>query len=147
MPKRDISLPLSTHTHLPTTTPSNGEKDLATLNAIAQAIYDKKGINILALDVRGISTLVDYVIIAEGNVDKHVVAIAQAVEDALEELGMRPYSSEGMKSGDWIVLDYFDIMVHLFMPGLRDKYQLEELWRGGKIIDLQINLKSVSEKR
>ncbi len=55
----------------------------AILNLIAQTIYDKKGVNILALDVRGISTLTDYVIIAEGNVDKHVTAIAKAILDAL----------------------------------------------------------------
>ncbi len=111
------------------------------LNAIAQAIFDKKGMNILALDVTGISTLTDYVVIAEGNVDKHVTAIAHAVLDALERIGLRPISTEGMQSGDWVVLDFFHIMVHLFMPGLRDKYQLEELWREGKIVDLQIDLK------
>jgi ribosome-associated protein len=110
------------------------------LNTIAQTIFDKKGINILALDVTGISTVTDYVLIAEGNVDKHVLSIAHAIVDALEPLGMRPFTEEGMKSGDWVVLDFFDVMVHLFMPGLRDKYQLEELWRMGKIIDLQIKV-------
>lgn len=110
------------------------------LNTIAQVIYDKKGFNILALDVSGISTVTDYVLIAEGNVDKHVTAISQAILEALQGMGVRPFSTEGIKSGDWVVLDFFHIMVHLFMPGLRDKYQLEELWREGHIIDLQLNL-------
>ena len=114
------------------------------LNTIGQAIFDKKGVNILALDVIGVSNLTDYVIIAEGNVDRHVVSIARAIIDALQKLGMRKYSVEGMKSGDWVVLDFFNIMVHLFMPGLRDKYQLEELWRQGKIIDLKINMSDVN---
>src|SRR5580692_11811353 len=92
------------------------------LSAIAQAIFDKKGTNILALDVEGISTLTDYVLIAEGNVDKHVTAIAQSILNALETLEIRPFSTEGLKSGDWVILDFFNIMVHLFMPGLRDKY-------------------------
>lgn len=109
------------------------------LNLIAQTIYDKKGINILALDVQGISTLTDYVIIAEGSVDKHVIAIAEAVLDALHEVGFECTQKEGMLSGDWIVLDFLNIMVHLFMPGLREKYRLEELWKEGQIIDLQIN--------
>ena len=113
---------------------------LSILNVIAQAIYDKKGMNILALDVAGISSLTDYVIIAEGTVDKHVTAIAQAIVDALQAIGVHCYSTEGLKSGDWVVLDFFHIMVHLFMPGLRDKYHLEELWNVGKIIDLQINV-------
>lgn len=110
------------------------------LNVIAQTIYDKKGINTLALDVQGISNLTDFVLIAEGNVDKHVIAIAAAIVDSLKKMGIQPYSTEGMKSGDWIVIDCLDIMVHLFMPGLRDKYQLEELWRAGKIVDMQIDV-------
>jgi ribosome-associated protein len=109
------------------------------LNLIAQTIYDKKGMNILALDVRGISTLTDYVIIAEGSVDKHVIAIAHAILDALHEIGFEYTQKEGMLSGDWVVLDFLNIMVHLFMPGLRDKYRLEDLWKESEIFDLQIN--------
>lgn len=109
------------------------------LNLIAQTIYDKKGVNILALDVRGISTLTDYVIIAEGSVDKHVVAIADAILDALHEVGYDCTQKEGLVSGDWVVLDFLNIMVHLFMPGLRDKYRLEDLWKEGQILDVQIN--------
>jgi ribosome-associated protein len=123
------------------------ENSIFVLNAIAQTIYDKKGMNILALDVKSISTVTDYVVIAEGNVDKHVVAIAHAVQGALRTLGLQPLRTEGMQSGDWVVLDYFTIMVHLFMPGLRDKYQLEELWREGKIIDLQINVSSSAARK
>jgi len=111
----------------------------ATMNLIAQTIYDKKGINTLALDVRGISTLTDYAIIAEGNVDKHVIGIGQAIIEALSEIGVPLVHSEGLQSGDWVVLDFFNVMVHLFMPGLRDKYRLEDLWKEGQIIDLQIN--------
>jgi len=116
------------------------EKDYQTiLNVIAQTIFDKKGINILVLDLRGISTITDFVVIAEGNVDRHVIAIGQAVEQALKEKGLRPSNVEGMQMGDWVVLDYLHIMVHLFMPGLRDKYQLETLWKAGKIVDVHID--------
>lgn len=110
------------------------------LNSIAQAIFDKKGFNILALDVRAISTLTDYVVIAEGNIEKHVSAIAESVLKQLEQLGQRPVFVEGIKEGDWVVIDYLHIMVHLFMPGLRDKYQLEQLWKEGHIVDLQIDV-------
>jgi ribosome-associated protein len=109
------------------------------LNLVAQTIYDKKGVNILALDVRGISTLTDYVIIAEGSVDKHVIAIGNAILDALHEVGFECVQKEGMVTGDWVVLDFLNIMVHLFMPGLRDKYRLEDLWKDSQILDLQIN--------
>lgn len=113
------------------------------LNLIAQTIYDKKGINILGLDVRGISTLTDYVIIAEGNVDRHVMALGNAVLDALEEIGVKSHHIEGLKTGDWVVLDFLDVMVHLFMPGLRDKYRLEDLWKEGQILDFSINTNSL----
>lgn len=115
---------------------------LVVLNAIAQAIYDKKGFNILALDVRGVSSLTDFVIIAEGNVDRHVKSIGNAVMASLKELGLRPFYTEGLGAGDWVVLDFMEIMVHLFMPGIRDKYMLEQLWRDGSIVDLQIDTAS-----
>jgi ribosome-associated protein len=113
------------------------------LNRIAQTIFDKKGFNILALDVRGVSMLTDFVIIAEGSVDRHVIATAQAVIKALKEIGILPAHVEGLRSGDWVVLDYLDFMVHLFMPGLRDKYRLEELWKHGQICDLKIDTTSI----
>lgn len=110
------------------------------LNAIAQAIFDKKGFNILALDVRCVSNLTDYIIIAEGNIERHVSAIAEGVIQRLKEMGQSPVFVEGRSSGDWIVIDYLHIMVHLFMPGLRDKYQLEQLWKQGQIVDVQIDV-------
>ena len=108
------------------------------LNSIAQVIYDKKGSNILALDVRECSSLTDYVIIAEGASDKHVIAIAHAIMECLKK--DPPLYVEGIRTGDWVAIDYFNIMIHLFKPGLRDKYQLEQLWREGDIVDLQINI-------
>ncbi|QZA58511.1 ribosome silencing factor [Candidatus Rhabdochlamydia porcellionis] len=112
------------------------------LNQIAQIIFDKKGSNILALDIRGISSLADFVIIAEGNVDKHVSAIASTIVDELKKVGFKPSYVEGLQNGDWAVIDYLDTMVHIFEPGLRERYRLEELWNKGAIIDLKINIES-----
>ena len=108
------------------------------LNIVAQAIFDKKGTNILALDVKGVSNLTDYILIAEGNVDRHVVAIAYEIIETLKKHGEKPVQIEGLETGDWIVIDYLDYMIHLFMPGLRDKYRLEELFQEGKVINLKI---------
>lgn len=106
---------------------------------IAQAISDKKGINLIAIDVRGISTITDYIIIAEGNVDRHVTAIAKNIEKELFQAGEgHPAYVDGLQNGDWVVLDYIHVMVHLFIPGLREKYQLERLWSQGKIMDLDL---------
>lgn len=107
------------------------------LSQIAQVIYDKKGSNILALDVKGLSTITDYLLIAEGNVDRHVISLANSVMDVLEE---HPVHTEGLQAGDWVVLDYAGIIVHLFQPGLREKFALEKLWNEGEIVDLPLNL-------
>lgn len=113
---------------------------IAVLNSIAQTVFDKKGFNILALDVRDVSTLTDFFLIAEGNVDKHVVALAKAVIEKLKQEGESPIHVEGLDQGDWVVVDYLEIVIHLFKPGIRDKYRLEELWREGKIVDLEFML-------
>ena len=110
------------------------------IHLIAQIIYDRKGVNTLALDVKDISSITDTIIIAEGNVDRHVKAIASSIVEELKKQGRQVLHVEGMEWGDWIVLDYGDVMVHLFMPGLREKYQLEKLWQSGKIINLKIDM-------
>ncbi len=112
------------------------------LNLIAQVIYDKKGSNILALDIRGLSNLTDYMVIAEGNVDRHVTSIARAIADELQEKGERPLHVEGLQTGDWVVMDYGQVMIHIFSPGLRSKYALEQLWGDSKIVDLEIDVSS-----
>ena len=121
------------------------KESLELLEVIAQTIYDKKGFNIFAMDVRGISTITDFILIAEGNVDRHVIAISEAVQRELKKLGERTVHAEGMKNGDWVVLDFVEIMIHIFMPGVREKYQLERLWSEGKIINLDIDYEESSE--
>jgi ribosome-associated protein len=108
------------------------------LNEMAQAIFDKKGVNILVLDVRGVCTMTDYFIIAEGNVDRHVKALGGAIMDLLSSKGRKPLHVEGEQTSDWMVLDYGEFVIHLFIPELREKYALEELWHDGKIIDVEI---------
>jgi ribosome-associated protein len=115
------------------------------LNRIAQIIFDKKGSNILALDLRKVSSFADFVIIAEGNVDKHVSAIANAIAEELKKIGLKPSYIEGLQQGDWVVLDYLDVMVHIFEPGLRERYRLEDLWKEGSIIDVKIDIESTKQ--
>ena len=110
------------------------------LSQIAQIIYDKKGSNILALDVKGLSSITDYLLIAEGNVDRHVISIAKAVVELMGDRGENPTHTEGLQTGDWIVLDFSEVIVHLFQPGLREKYSLEKLWKEGEIVDLSIDV-------
>jgi|SaaInlStandDraft_4_1057021.scaffolds.fasta_scaffold102090_2 ribosome-associated protein len=114
------------------------KKSTPPLHLIAQKIFDKKGHNIIGIDIRNISTFADYLIVAEGNNERHLSSIAVAIEEALAEQGIRSYGGKGFKSDDWIVLDYVDFFIHLFTAKLRLKYQLEQRWGDGKVLDLGI---------
>jgi ribosome-associated protein len=116
----------------------NDSKEI--LNKIAQIIYDKKGENIIALDVKGISSITDFMILATANVERHAQAIARTIIDELKKINQRPYFVEGLKDGDWVVVDYSNIMVHLFIPEYRSLYALETLFSDAKLIDLNIKI-------
>jgi len=110
------------------------------LDRVAQVIYDKKGFNILALDVRNISSIAEYFIIAEGTVERHVQALAREVVDIVHKMGLPIFHLEGEKEGDWIVIDCGNLMIHLFVAQLREKYSLEELWCESQIVNLNLNV-------
>lgn len=115
--------------------------DLEKLRLVAQALYEKKGSDILCVDVKSVSGISDFVIIATGNVDKHVKSLAREVEDQLRQRGEKLTYSEGFEDGRWIVLDFIGLIVHILLPDTREFYDLEALWRGGKIVDLKIEAK------
>lgn len=106
------------------------------VGTIVQLIEDKIGKNIYAVDIRKTPSLWDYCVIAEGTVDRHVKAIAQHIEKELALLGHKPLKVEGAQEGEWAILDYLNIMVHLLTPTFREKYRLERLWEEGTIIDV-----------
>lgn len=115
------------------------------LNSIAQAIYDKKGFNILGIDVHQFSTLTDSFIIAEGNVERHVQALSRSVQDILKDFDLSPIQIEGERAGDWVVLDYGDVVIHILTHDMREKYALETLWKEGKIVDFDLKLNPTTE--
>jgi ribosome-associated protein len=117
--------------------------DFKMLTCICQSLFDKKGFNILALDLRHLGLLTDYFVIAEGSVEKHVQALSHAVCEEMLECGEKPYHVEGKTVGEWIVIDYSTIMIHLFIPEMREKYELEHLWHEAKIVDVPINTSHV----
>jgi ribosome-associated protein len=105
---------------------SNDSKALAM--AAAEAMLAKKAENIVLLDMRKLVSFTDYFIIAHGNADLHVKAIADNVEDSLYEYGEKPLNREGYEQRKWILLDYVDVIVHIFDKESRDFYDLEYLW-------------------
>lgn len=95
---------------------------------IADLALSKKGFNVSILDLTGISNVTDYFVIVSGDATLHVDAIADAIEDGLREDGVRAHGREGQKGGRWILLDYFDVIAHIFHQPVREFYALEKLW-------------------
>ena len=106
------------------------KKDSKRLVSVAfEAALDKKASDVLALDMSELLVVTDYFVIATGGNDRQVRAIADEIEKRLlEECRAKPQHREGEREGTWILLDYTDIVVHLFQPSYRDEYRLEDLW-------------------
>jgi len=113
--------------------------NLGLAEEIGKLIDAKKGDDIVILDLRGISSVADYFVIASGNSDRQVVAIADHVEDELAKNGIYTKYKDGMKTGRWVVMDYHDILVHIFHKEERDYYNLERLWNDAKKIVLKVD--------
>ena len=99
-----------------------------------KALEEKKAIDIKIIDISHISTLADYFIIASGSNRSQVQAMADAVDEALDKMGVHARSTEGYQNANWILLDYGDIVVHLFDEENRLFYDLERIWRDGRVI-------------
>ena len=99
---------------------------------IARILYNKKAQDIIVLDVRHLTVITDYMVIASGRNFLQTKALADDVDDALAEEGVVLRSREGKDEGKWIVLDYGSVLVHVFHPEDREYYHLERLWDDGK---------------
>jgi len=100
--------------------------DLA--NQIAEVIFTKKGFNVLKIDLRNLVTFTDYFVICSADSDTQVKAIADHVDNVLLDEGIRCWHKEGLKALSWVLLDYVDVVVHVFKKDARDFYNLEKLW-------------------
>ena len=110
-------------------------KDMAML--AANTLSNKKGIDIKLIDIAEKSSFADYLIIASGGSDRQVGALADAVEDAFEEQGERPRSIAGKNNSGWILMDYGDVIVNIFNPELRERYNLEKVWGDCTFIEFE----------
>jgi ribosome-associated protein len=98
------------------------------------AVESKKGSQIILLDVHTISMFTDYFLICNGESERQIKAIAGAVQEALGKEGMKRIGHEGSAESGWVLLDYGDLMIHIFAPKQRDYYQLEELWKDAQTV-------------
>ena len=100
-----------------------------------EALDDKKGQNIHVINIEGVSVIADYFIIANGENRPQVQAMADSVQEKLGRQGIEPRNVEGYSGGNWILLDYNDIVVHVFSAEDRRFFDLERIWRDGKDMD------------
>ena len=101
---------------------------------MANALEEKKGEDILILDITGISSFTDYFVICSGTTDRMLTSLADTVLNRIRKVnGIKP-RMEGKAEGGWLLLDLGDVIVHLFSPDQRDFYRLEELWSQGKVL-------------
>ena len=108
----------------------------AEITAAVAAALDKKAEHLVVLDLTKSSAFTDFFVICTGTNRRQVQAIADAVEEAVGKRGTKPALVEGYDRGDWVLLDYFDFIVHVFMPSSREFYNLERLWGDAEKVEV-----------
>jgi len=102
--------------------------------AAAEAAYDKKANDVLVLDLTGLSPVMDHVVLASARSETHLRSVADNVEEQMAKLGEKALHREGYRDGRWIVLDYGDLMVNVFLDQQRSHYRLEQLWSRARVV-------------
>ncbi len=95
---------------------------------VTHALEDLKGINLVSLDVRALSNVMDYLVICSGTSNRHVKSLADNVTQKAKAAGHRPLGVEGEDAGEWVLVDLGDVVVHVMLPATRDFYDLERFW-------------------
>jgi ribosome-associated protein len=107
----------------------NGAGSREVAAAAARAAADKQAEDVVVLDVHELIVITDFFVVCTGTSDRHVKTVVEEVEKALRDLGTKPVRREGEQEARWVLLDYVDVVVHVFAPAERDYYDLERLWR------------------
>ena len=102
-----------------------------------KAAAGKKAFDLVLLEMKRITSFTDYFLICSGKSDRQVQAIAQAIEEEMEEQGIHPFGQEGKTGGRWVLMDFGDVVVHIFLEPVRAFYDLEGLWIDAPRIDLE----------
>ena len=120
------------------TTKSSPKKTTAShvMKRIVSAASDAKGRDIVVLDVSKVSDIASYFVIVSGRSDRQVQGISNRILDGLVEDGTKPFSTDGLEQGQWVLIDYSDVVVHVFYEPVRERYNLEGLWASAKRVRL-----------
>ena len=103
----------------------------------AGAALDKKALDPVVVDLRGISSVADYFVIVTGTSDRHVQAVSQNIMDAFDSLGIQLLGEEGLREGRWVLMDLGEVVVHVFLEDVRKYYDIERLWIDAPRLDLE----------
>jgi ribosome-associated protein len=103
-----------------------------TLTLILSRLDDMKAEETVTIDLRGKSSITDYMVVTTGRVNRHVGAIAENVAKGLKEIGIEAPHIEGLANSDWVLIDSGDVIVHVFRPEVREFYNLEKMWTSEK---------------
>ncbi|RLB70200.1 MAG: ribosome silencing factor [Deltaproteobacteria bacterium] len=109
-------------------------QDNKKLSLIKGFLEDKKAEELVFLDLRGLSSVTDTLVVASGHSDRHVQAVSEFLAQEMKHQGYRPLGSEGLKDGRWGLIDYGDVIVHIFYHEIRTHYDLEGVWRDAPVI-------------
>jgi ribosome-associated protein len=115
---------------------------LAKVALIVEAAHERKADDVIALDVREISSFADTFIIATGTSDRHARSVTDSIEAALKAHGESPMGIEGYDEGRWVLIDCGDAIVHVFQREIRDHYDLERLWSDAPLLELEATARS-----
>ncbi len=110
---------------------------LALARKAGKLALTKKGFDVKILKLKNISSICDYFVIVSGDVDVHVKAIAEAIHEGLLEKDTKPWHREGIRGGKWALLDYVDVVVHVFQKSVREFYALEKLWGDAPVEEIK----------
>jgi ribosome-associated protein len=97
-------------------------------SVVIDALADMKALEVKVLDVRGLTDIADFMVIASGTSDRHVRSVAQRVVEKTKQAGYRPHGVEGQQDSDWVLIDLHEMIVHVMLPRVREFYGLEKLW-------------------
>ena len=122
--------------------PPTSTSSLALAQRAAQIAIDNKAQDVVLLDLRGVTDMTDFFIIASGTSDTHVRAIGEHVLEEMKKEGTPAHHVEGLERGRWVLLDFVDFVVHVFHPTLRNFYQLERLWADAEQVPLESGQRS-----
>ncbi len=107
------------------------------LKIAVKAVDDKKASDLVVLDISSIASFANHFLLCSGDSSRQIQAISDEVEEKLRRQGLRPAHIEGYRNAEWILMDYIDLVVHIFSKRARAYYDLERLWRDGKRLDVE----------